>query len=991
MSAHSHLQKAGDTYHQFRLIKSTPIPELQCVLNELIHEPSGAHIMHIANNDPENLFCLSFQTLPYNSNGVAHILEHTVLCGSKKYPVKDPFFAMGRRSLNTFMNALTGADFTCYPASSQVQKDFYNLLEVYLDAVFHPNLNNLSFLQEGHRLEFSVPNDPTSPLEYKGIVYNEMKGALSSVNARLVEAINQTLFPDITYGHNAGGDPQEITQLTYDELNRFHQTYYHPSRCLFYFYGNMPLEKHLDFIEEHALKKTSKVPPLPPISLQPRFKIPVYREFTYPIAANEDLHKKTFIAFVWLTCQILEQKDGLALSLLEILLLDTDASPLKKALLSSGLCKQVDSFIDNELNEIPWGIIIDGSEAEHTSTFEAIIFETLGQICSTGFSLESIESAIHQLEFYRSEIIGDQAPFGLSLFMRSGLLKQHGADPAEGLKIHSLFNDLRQTILECPNYLIDLIKKYFLENKHFACIVMKPDPHLAEKEAELEISKLEKIKSNLSEKQIEEIIHQSKVLNLFQEEQEAEENEDILPKVTLQDIPLSTKNYFLIEEQFDHLKIFHHNVFTNDIIYAELVFTLPNIPEEDLVYLRLLTIVMTQMGCNGRDYLENLDYIQGHTGGIQTGINLNLQANDHHCFHPTFHLRGKALHRKASKLFTLLKETLLETNLNDIKRLQDILIKHLNSLENRLNQNALKYAINLSASDLNVSSKMANELYGLSYYQKMREIVKNFSLHGSTILSKLQNLLNVILNVKNPHLVISCPTMTYEEIKNQHFYGLNELPNSLESIWKVDYPLVKVPSQGRIITSPVAFIGHVFQTISYTHPDSPALNIAASLLDHLFLHTEIREKGGAYGGGAVSNALSGNFYFYSYRDPNTIETLNAFKESVNIILNGDFDESDVEEAKLEIIQSLDSPVSPGSQADVAYGWYREGRTLEIRQEYRNKLLAVTKKDVISVVKSIILPQLNEGATVIFAGKPLLEKLNQRLVEAGDSPIPVLNV
>jgi Zn-dependent M16 (insulinase) family peptidase len=267
--------------------KSVEVPELQCHLTELLHEESGAHFIHIGNDDPENLFCLSFRTLPDSSNGVAHILEHTVLCGSKKYPVKDPFFAMNRRSLNTFMNALTGADFTCYPAASQVEQDFYNILEVYLDAVFYPLLKEPSFLQEGWRLEFADPEDAASPLTYKGIVYNEMKGALSSPTTRLIEHINAALFPNNPYGYNSGGDPKDIPKLTYEELLFFHQSYYHPSRCLFFFYGNLPLKKHLDFVSQKALKGIKALQPLSPIPKQPRFVRPVYKEAYYPISADE--------------------------------------------------------------------------------------------------------------------------------------------------------------------------------------------------------------------------------------------------------------------------------------------------------------------------------------------------------------------------------------------------------------------------------------------------------------------------------------------------------------------------------------------------------------------------------------------------------------------------------------------------------------------------------------------------------------------------------
>lgn len=992
MTAHSpHFQSVGQLYHQFRVVKIIPIPELQCTLRELLHEPSGALIMHIENDDPENLFCLSFQTLPHLSNGVAHILEHTVLCGSEKYPVKDPFFAMNRRSLNTFMNALTGSDFTCYPAASQVHKDFYNLLEVYLDAVFHPILNELSFLQEGHRLEFSQPDDPSTPLEFKGIVYNEMKGALSSASARLSEAINAALFPSITYGCNSGGDPKVIPELTYEELKQFYQTYYHPSRCLFFFYGNMPLEGHLDFIAEHTLNQTRKLPPLPPIPFQPRFKSPVYQELTYPSAPDEETEDKTLIAFGWLTCHILEQQDVLGLSILEIILMDTDASILKMALLQSGLCKQATSFIDTELNEIPWGITLKGCKPESADTLEKVIKDTLQKVCDDCIPLQMIENAIHQLEFYRSEISGDHSPFGLSLFMRSALLKQHGADPAEGLMIHSLFDRLHKATLADPRYFSGLIQKYLLDNPHFIRIIMRPDPHLAKSELEAEKNALAAIKASLSPQQAKKIVSQAAKLSAFQKKQEEEEDFDVLPKVSLSDIPLGAKDYPLKQDNVGKLAVFHHNVFTNNIVYADLVFKLPDLPEKDLPFLRLFTIILTQMGCASRSYQENLEYIQGNTGGISAGISLNLQAANHLDFSPTFHLRGKALHRKAPKLFALLHETLTSARLDNLKRLKEILLKHFTGLESGLNQSALKYAINLSASSQNVASKVANDLYGLNYYWKIRELAKDFDRQAPALLAKLQEIQRQVTGLENPHLVLSCESAFYDEMKTHGFYGLKDIETSPFQHWQGEFALKPIPPQGRLIASPVAFIGKVFQTVSYIDPDAPALNIAACLFDNLTLHTKIREQGGAYGGGAVSNAMSGNFYFYSYRDPNVAATFLAFEEAVQTVIQGDFDDSDLEEAKFEMIQALDSPVSPGSQAEVAYGWLLEGRTYDMRQSFRQKILSLTRDEVIDAVKRIIVKQMDEGKAVVFAGKDLLERANLELAANGAPPLLIENV
>jgi len=982
MATHSpHLRTVGQTYNQFKLVKSTEVPELQCTIRELIHEPSGAKIMHIGNDDPENLFCLTFQTLPHNSKGVAHILEHTVLCGSEKYPVKDPFFAMNRRSLNTFMNALTGADFTCYPASSQVHKDFYNLLEVYLDAVFHPLLDRFSFLQEGHRLEFTNPLDPESPLEWKGIVYNEMKGALSSASSRLSEAMNQSLFPDVTYGFNSGGDPSDIPHLTYEELKQFYETYYHPSRCLFFFYGNLPLEPHLDFIAKHTLNHTIKFPNLPPIPHQKRFKTPVKREISYPIAPEEDIQEKSMVALGWLTCSILEQEETLALSILEIILMDTDASPLKMALLQSGLCKQAQSFVDVELNEIPWGIVLKGCDAENSDAIEKLIKETLSFIASTGIPLEMIENAIHQLEFHRSEITGDHAPFGLALFMRSGLLKQHGADPAEGLMIHSLFDRLRKINLANPNYFNDLIRKYLLDNPHCVRIVMKPDPLLGAKELQDERDLLAKLKSSLTPKECQNLVDQAIQLSEFQKKQE-EEDIEVLPKVALTDIPAAARDYTLTEEKVGNLTVFHHAVFTNEIVYADLIFDLPKLKEEDLVYLRLYTIVLPQIGCGGRTYQENLEYIQGNTGGIGAGISLNINAVDHRKFSPALHLRGKALHRKVGKLFPLLHETADSAELNDLKRLREILFKHYTGLETRLTQTALKYAINLSASGLNVASKIADDLYGLSYFWKVRDIVADFDRQGPFILSKLQEIQDKVMCLDKPHLVLSCDNPMYNQLKSHGFYGLKDIVTSSFTPWKEDFNVLPVIPQGRIIASPVAFIGKVFPTVSYTHPDAPALNIASFLFDNLTLHAKIREQGGAYGGGAVSNPLSGNFYFYSYRDPNVLSTFKAFEDAVDNVIQGNFDDSDLEEAKLEMIQGLDAPISPGSRVEVAYSWIREGRTYEMRQAFRDKLLAMTRKEVIGAVERIIAKNMHKGSPVVFAGRELLEKANRDLLNSG---------
>lgn len=982
-----HLNAIGQIYRDFKVTRHLEIPELQCHLTELVHLPTNAQVMHLSNEDPENLFCLSFQTLPEKSDGVAHILEHTVLCGSKKFPVKDPFFAMTRRSLNTFMNALTGSDFTCYPAATQVPRDFYNLLEVYLDAVFSPNLNRLSFLQEGHRLEFTNSEDPQSPLEFKGVVFNEMKGAMSSPGSRLVDAMHAYLFPDVTYGINFGGDPKIIPELTYEQLVAFHQRFYHPSRCLFFFYGSLPLQGHLDFIAKNALDGVNKTEPLPAIPYQKRFSEPKRVEITYPISSDEETESKTYISFGWLTCPIIEQKETLALSILEIALLDTDASPLKLALLKSGLCKLVSSHIDAEINEASWMITLRGCHPQDGDACEKLLRSSLEKIIEDGIPLESVENAIHQLEIFRSEIGGDHAPFGLSLFMRSALLKQHKAKPEEGLTIHALFDDIHHEVLIDPNYFGKLAKKYLLDNPHFVRIVMNPDKALQQQELQDERTLLDQIHKSLSQNEIQQLIKQKQSLVEFQLKQE-EESLDVLPKLTLDDVPKLSRQFELKQEKIGNLEVFHHSCFTNQLIYTDLVFNLPELPELELPYVRLFCVLLTQMGCGGRHYTENLDYIQANTGGIGASLAFNLQASDHHLFTPTINIRGKALHRKASKLFALLQDFVTSADFTDLHRLKEVIQKHYTALESNLSQSSMRYAINLSASGLDVASKIANLWYGLDYYWKIKEIALDLNNQLIPLAEKMKQMQDALLGLDNPHLVVTCNAAMYDELKGNNFYGLTRLITKSYKPWKGNYSIEKIDPQGRIIASPIAFTGLVFKTISFIHPDAPALALAACLIDNLTLHPLVREQGGAYGSGAVSNAISGNFYFYSHRDPNISRTLEAFQISVTNIVNGKFDESDVEEAKLEIVQSLDEPIAPGSRGEHAYSWFREGKTQQIRQAFRDRLLKMTRQEIIQAVKEHIAYQMPQGAPVVFAGRELLEKENQLLESKGLAPLRI---
>lgn len=967
--------QVGDTHGEFTFTKVLPLEELQLVFYQLQHQVTGAEVIHLANDDDENLFCVSFRTLPTDSTGVAHILEHTVLCGSKKYPVKDPFFSMTRRSLNTFMNAMTGSDFTCYPASSQVEKDFYNLFSVYLDAVFFPELKELSFLQEGHRLEFEDETDLTTPLLFKGVVFNEMKGSLSSPESRLWQEVMKHLTPDLTYAHNSGGDPSEIPLLTYEGLKNFHEKFYHPSNALFFFYGNLPLEKHLDFASENALKGVTKAPAIAPIPPQKRFGAPKEKEMSYPLK-EEEQEKKTFISFAWLTAGLQNQQDALALAVLDSVLMETDASPLKLALLKSGLCTQADGYLDLDLSEIPYALICRGTDPENGQKLKEVIFKTLEDLVKNGIDQKHLDAAIHQLEFSRLEITGDYGPFGLTLFMRSALAKQHGCPPENALMVYEQFNELQNRIKD-PKYLTGLIKTYLIDNPHFLQLTMKPSKTLQDKEDEQEKENLLTIENALSDEAKKKIVKQSARLKEFQEKTE-QQSIECLPKIDLLDVPKETTEFILHHEQQDQLSIFHHDCFTNHITYADLIFDLPKIDFEDLPYLQLLVTLLPELGVGDRDYQANLEYINAYLGNFGSSLNLHSQIEDPSQLKPTFSFRGRALDRHSEKLFSLFKDICTSPRFDEKKRIKELILQIHTSQQNKLNRNALSYAVQLALSPLSQSATINQKWGGTDYFVFIRDLVKHIDKRLPKLIEKFEQLSNRLFHFNSPHLVLSCGSKEHNTLSQHNYFGLGNLPSKPFDLWENVSQYQNVESQARIISTPVAFSTWGFKTCSALHPHAPALSAATDLLENTFLHQKVREQGGAYGSGASYSPLSGHFYFYSYRDPHIASTYAAFSEAIKRIASGTFTNKDLDEAKLGVIQDSDTPVSPGTRAIIAYSQSREGRHKKVRQEFRDKLLSLDKKEMKEAVQECLDQIQDQGIRVTFSNENLIEKENEEM-------------
>lgn len=965
--------KKNEVYRGFRVKNVTRVDEIGVKVLDIVHEKSGAEIVHVVNDDDENVFAITCKTYPENSRGTPHVLEHVVLCGSEKFKVHDPFFAMIRRSSNTFMNAFTAKTWTAYPAASKITTDFYNLLDVYLDAVFHPRIEKASFKQEGHRLEFKEPDDPKSDLVYRGIVYNEMKGAYASASGLLWRSMMGYLFEGHTYGHDSGGDPEEIPELTHEELVKFHKKFYDPSKAVFFFYGNIPTEKHLDFIGERILDHAEKQEQIPPLELVKKQTEPRYDKLPYAVS-DEDLARKTFVGISFITTNIKDRADTIGLTLLDSILMDTDASPLKHRLISSGMCVNADSAFDTDAREMPYSFIFRGCEEKDAEALEKLLFDSLEEICKKGIDQEQIETALHQLEFTRTEIAGDYGPYGLEIFGRTILPKLQGGSLTEGLRIHSLFEELRD-LVKNKEYLPSLIKKYFLDNTHRSTLVMYPDKEYGAKQHQAEKDKLKKIKESLTEPQIKEIQKNHEEMLAYRN---AKENEDLscLPILSLKDLPEDVSYFHLEKSNHGNLGVYHHETFTNKVNYATLVFDLPQIEEIDLSYLRLFASVLTELGAGGRNYIDNLNHIQEHVGGVWTSLSLNVQRENTQTCYPTISICAKSLSRKSKEMMHILKDFILTPDYKDRERIKELISQTYTDLQQRLSNSAVGYALKQSASSFSSWNHVTNLWHGYPYHKFIEDLYNNLDQRIDTVIEKFSKLAETIFHLNNPQLVLTCDQEDWQDLVKNEFYGIQNLAAAAISF--TPWIEMAIPKTGkhsaRTIASQIAHNAQSIPTITMQSPQAAPLKIASYLFENLFVHRDVREKGGAYTSGVKLNILTGCIQFYSSKDPNIVSTYSAFDNAVEAVARGEFTDQDLLEAKLSYIQDVDGSVSPGSKAVVTYFQLKVGLTKEVRKLFREQLLAVTKADVIAAVKERLLPVIKEKPIrVTYAGKELLER------------------
>jgi len=946
----------------FEKIRSHRISTLNLEVEEYRHKKTGARHLHLAADNDENVFFVALRTFPMDSTGVAHILEHTALCGSERYPVRDPFFMMIRRSLNTFMNAFTSSDWTAYPFASMNRKDFDNLLSVYLDSVFFSKLDPLDFAQEGHRLEFDKPDDPSSDLVYRGVVYNEMKGAMSAPTSQLWQNLTSHLFPTTTYHYNSGGEPDHIVDLSYDDLVKFYRHHYHPSNAIFATYGNIPAYEHHEKFEELALKRFDRLDIELPVHDEKRMFAPMRVEQGYAVNEGEGTENKTHIVMGWLLGHSFDLQENLEGQLLSSVLLENSASPLMRALETTDIGHAPSPMcgLEDSNREMTFVCGIEGSEPGRREDLEALVEATLQKVADEGVSLERLEAILHQLELHQREIAGDSFPYGLQLIMHAIAPMVHGGDPVELLDLEPVLATLREKIKD-PDFVPNLIRRKLLDNPHRVTLTLRPDERLdAHHQAALREA-LAKRKASLTDDEVQAIVERAQAL---EERQLRKDDDSILPKVGLEDVPLQMPEP---EGTFDaETGATLYSRGTNGLIYQQVVLPAPVLSKDELLLLPYYTTLISEVGCGELDYLQMQDRISAESGGIGASFSAKGRIDDVQAMSGYLIFSGKALARNSKALTQLLKDVYTGARFDEKERIREIIAQVRARREQAVTGSGHGLAMGAAAQGLSAGSWLSFRLGGLAGIRGTKELDK--SLKDDKALDEfcasLAALHEKIRNQNRQFLLIAEDAQLAPMREDLKHCWQGEVGQS-DGVWSME-PVSYSTREAWLTSTQVNFCAKAYPTVAVDHPDAGALTVLGGFLRNGYLHRAIREKGGAYGGGAGQDSVNGVFRFFSYRDPRFAETLDDFDSALEWLRTEDHDHQSLEEAILGVIGQLDRPRSPSGAARHAFHNNLFGRSPEQRARFRERVLGVTLDELRRVADTWLKP---EHASVAVVTSP----------------------
>lgn len=966
----------------FQWLRTEAIESLHVLVSEYRHKETGAMHYHIAADNDENVFMVALRTVPTDSTGVAHILEHTALCGSEKYPVRDPFFMMIRRSLNTFMNAFTASDWTAYPFASKNPKDFDNLLSVYLDAVFFSRLDEMDFAQEGHRLEFAEPNNPDSELVYKGVVYNEMKGAMSSPASVLYDHLGRYLFPTTTYHYNSGGDPETIPDLSYEQLKAFYQTHYHPSNAIFMTFGDMPAEQHQAAFQERALNRFEALDRTISVGDEKRYGAPLRVDTAYAteLEENDAVENKTHIVMGWLLGESTDLESQLKAHLMTDVLLDNSAAPLRKLLETCGLGAAPSPLcgLEDSNREMAFMCGLEGSSPAKADELEEQILAVLTDVAEKGVSQSRLEAALHQLELSQREIGGDHYPYGLQLMMGAISTAMHRGDPIALLNLDPVLEKMRTQIKQ-PDFIQNLVKELLLDNPHRVRVVMRPDENLESNRDQQTKKILAKIKANLSDEQKQNIVQQAAALEQRQQEQH---DESILPKVGLEDVPAAIPMPPFTKHS---LKTGDHTLYargTNGLVYQQVLYNLPELSRDQLQMLPLFTRMIGELGAGNDDYLTIQDRLTEVSGGIFGFSVLKGAIDNEQAVKGLLAFSGKALKRNSNALADLMHQIIEQPRYDELEHMRELVAQQRARLDQSITGQGHALAMMAASSGMNAAAHLSHQVGGLAGIRAIKDLDQrlNENTELESLGQQLQALSHTLKQGTRQFLVVAEQDATEAVMQYQDGLWGEQAANEVKSLELS--PLREQVQQAWLTSTQVNFCAKAFPTVPADHLDSPILSVLGGFLRNGFLHRAIREQGGAYGGGASQEPNIAAFRFYSYRDPRMAETLNDFEQSIEWLLGKEHGYQPLEEAILGVVASLDKPGSPAGEAKQAFQNRLFGRDDDFQQRFRERVLATTEQDLKRVATTYLKSEL--ASTAVITHKPAWD-------EAGLSGFEVFHV
>lgn len=928
------------TYHGFKLIDEGKVEEINSIKRIFLHEKSGAKLLSLQNDDDNKVFAAGFRTPPPNSTGLPHILEHSVLCGSRKFPTKEPFVDLLKGSLNTFLNAMTFPDKTMYPVASKNEKDFRNLMDVYLDAVYYPNIYKYPeiLMQEGWHYEIENRDDD---ITYKGVVYNEMKGAFSSPEETLFRKIQESLFPDTSYCMESGGDPEVIPKLSYEQFIGFHKKYYHPSNSYLFLYGDGNLDDELKFIDENYLKDFDRIDVDSKIKYQKPFNAQKTIVSEYPISMDEEEKDNTFLSLNFACGKCIEPEVYLGLEILENMLLETPAAPLKKALLEAGIGKDVFGRFDNGILQPMLSIVVKNSNEAEKEKFQEIIFKTLEELVANGIDKKLIEASINSIEFKLREADFHGFPKGLLYYIKAMESWLYDENPTMHLEYNGTLSKIKTAL--STDYFERMIKEYILNNNHRTLLVVKPKKGLGEEKSKELKEKLSDFKKGLSTEEIDKLIESTLNLKKRQSTPDLPEDVEKIPMVSIEDINPKAEVISTEERDENGVKVIFHPEFTNGIAYTNLYFSTKAVPQELLPYLGLMAGVLGKIGTDKFGYGELSNEVNINTGGIEFLADAFPKKFNSKEYDPKFIVKSKALVDKVPKLYDIIGEIIGSTVFDDKNRLKDIIREMKSRLEMVIYGRGHIAAGSHVLSYFSPSGKYNEIIKGLDFYRFVASLEKNYDNMADEIVDNLKKVSRGLFNINNLIVGFTADNDDYT-VNHENFRRIVEGLSS-EKLSYVDYNFdLKSLNEGFLTQANVQYVAKGYNFIDLGYDYTGKLQVLKTILGLDYMWNEIRVKGGAYGAAGRFDR-NGNMFSASYRDPNLKETIGVYSRTGDYIRSFNPDTREMTKYIIGTISEMDFPLTPSMKLEKALANYICKVTNEDMQRERDEVLSIKPQDI----------------------------------------------